>query len=591
MPEPTASGAAPYDAATDAVVAEVATSGRLGHPRCVLEPPAERGRLEGEVEVVGRLVTLQVDLSPPFPLALPPLYLRPSDELGAIPHVLAGGGLVCHAQGEGLVLDRRRPADIIVEALARAVAVLAAGTAGVNRADFADEFESYWAAVATGDAIPSILDPTGDVREVIVYQTDGRPTIIAATEGDFVAFHNGTTVSGKRTRRNAVHLALEPGTVIVPPPAGHAFWSARDARAALLPGLCADGAKRLRKLVAGRPGRSEFVIVTLPRPAGGASLFALRFDGVGDVHPLVDGGTAERVVPLRLDRRDRSFIVPRGGGDAGIAGRRVLLVGAGAVGGHLAFELVRAGVDDLTIVDDDRLRPENTYRHALGRRYWGSLKADALKTELEIEFPYVRVHAVRSRIEAAVASRAVSFAEFDLVVFAAANPTVELEMNAHARGAAGAPPVMFTWLEPYGIGGHALVGGGDRGPGCFECLYTPPAGDGTALDNRAAFAAPGQAFGRALSGCGSLHTPYGSAHAVQTAALAAQLATEVLTGRERGSPLRSWKGDGSAFTAAGFRLAPRHAAAEEQLRNQQYAYASPRCRVCAAPPTPGGSPR
>src|SRR5205814_4221932 len=121
-----------------------------------------------------------------------------------------------------------------------------------------------------------------------------------------------------------------------------------------------------------------------------------------DVHkrqPLHDEGTAGRLMPMYIQRWDHSYLVQRGGGTAALATKGVLLAGCGAVGGHLAFELVRAGVGALTLVDHDTLLPENSYRHVLGRRYWGRQKAEALKEEIEAQLPYVRVTAVVNTLE------------------------------------------------------------------------------------------------------------------------------------------------------------------------------------------------
>jgi len=287
---------------------------------------------------------------------------------------------------------------------------------------------------------------------------------------------------------------------------------------------------------------------------------------------------------MYIQRWDHAYLVQRGGGTAALATKGVLLAGCGAVGGHLAFELARAGVGALTLVDHDTLWPENSYRHVLGRRYWGKPKAEALKEELEAQLPYVRVTAVVTTLEAAVADGSVNIAAYDMLLLALGNPTIELAINEHLHALRDGPPAVFTWLEPLGIGGHALLTHNSAGGGCFECLYTAP-GDQEVLDNRAAFAAPGQAFGRALSGCGSLHTPYGSVDAVQTAALATRLALAALLGTETGNPLCSWKGAADTFTAAGFRLSPRYEATEAELAHHRYTYQSTGCRICGSAET------
>ncbi len=535
--------------------------------------------LEGEIVVAGREVTLRLVLDASFPLGLPRFFLRPWDALGVIPHV-DRDGLVCYTDREGLVLDRRRPTAVVERAFDLAVGVLADGVAGRNHDDFADEWESYWRQLPGSIDTWSVLDPAGAARWVIVATgKEGWPWI-ADDEGDIAAFLNGQSVGGTLTRQRALYLPLASDPPLVPPRHDRPFWTAADARAALLPGLSDADRRRLPKLLKGRPRSREYVVAGLARPSGGTTLFGVRFDGVGQLHPLLDGATAERMAPLRLERLDRGYLVPRGGGDTGLGEKRVLLAGCGAVGGHFAFEIVRAGVLDLTIVDPDLLTPENTFRHVLGRRHWGQRKVEVLKGELEAELPYIRVRAVAATIEGALADGRVDLAGYDLVVLALGNPTVELAINERLHGLPNGPPAIVTWLEPLGIGGHALLAGNAPGGGCFECLYTSSDDNDEALESRAAFAAPGQPFGRALSGCGSLFTPYGSVDAARTAALAARLAVDTLCGKEVGNPLLSWKGDATAFDEAGFRVSPRYGFTGDDLHRLRYAHRTSRCPVC-----------
>lgn len=563
----------------DRVLRAMEGSGRFRTPRRV--PRAkddDSAALEGEIVVSGREATLRLVLDASFPLGLPRFFLRPWDALGVIPHV-DQGGLVCYADREGLLLDRRRPVAVVERAFDLAVGVLADGIAGHNRADFADEWESYWRQLQGSVETRSVLEPVGNARWALVATGKEGAPWIAGDEGDIAAFLNESQIGGTLTLQRALYLPLAPDPPPNPPRHDRPFWTAEDARAALLPSVADADRRRLAKLLKGRTRSREYVVVGLARPSGGTTLFGIRFDGVGARHPLLEGGTAERVVPLQLERLDRSYLVPRGGGEATLGAKRVLLVGCGAIGGNLAFEIVRAGVLNVTVVDPDVLTPENTFRHVLGRRHWWRRKAEALKGELEAELPYVQVRAMTETIERALADGTVDLADYDLIVLALGNPTVELAINERLHQLPGAPPAIFTWLEPLGIGGHALLVGNADSGGCFECLYTP-LDDDTALESRAAFAAPGQSFGRALSGCGSLFTPYGSADAARTAALAARLVVDTMSGKEAGNPLLSWKGDASAFEGAGFRLSPRYGFTEDDLHRLRYAYRTARCQIC-----------
>jgi molybdopterin/thiamine biosynthesis adenylyltransferase len=565
----------------DAVLAGVAARGRIRSARRVTFPGSPGlAVLEGEVDVAGDEVTVCLALPESFPLVLPRVYLRSWDALGFLPHMMPDG-FICFADAEGLVQDRRNPVGVAEEALSRAVALLEDGKAGRNRAEFTDEFHTYWARLPGSIYVHSVLELHGAPRWALVADLTENLRMLAGHVDEYCALLNLKPDEQAPATGRALYVPLQPGAEIVPPRHDEPFWSVQEVRRQLLPHVSTEDRARLRLLASGMPRAQEYVFFNLPDRVGGSTLFGIRYSGMGRNHPLLEGGVAKEMLPLVVRRLDRGYLVARGGGTVPLGGRRVLIVGCGAVGGPLAFELARAGVADLTLVDSDTLEPENTFRHPLGRRYWYKAKVDAMKQEIEANLPYVRVTPVKDRIEDALVAGELHLENFDLVVLATGNPTVELEVNARLRASAASPPAVFTWLEPLGLGGHALLTGNGKSSGCYECLYTPPEeGVGGALDNRASFAAPGQRFGRALNGCGSLHTPYGSADALRTAALTARLVVDALLSEEAGNPLRSWKGDGHDFGRAGFETSTRYAQTVEDLDARRYAYATPRCAAC-----------
>jgi len=533
--------------------------------------------LEGEIAVEGQTVTLWLGLSQSFPLQLPLFFLRPWDALGFIPHVDLSGQ-ICFLDTEGTVLDQYRPVDIIGDSLQRAVQTLIDGVTGRNKAEFVDEFEVYWHRLRHVASAYTILDPADDVREItIVCQINGD-VWITEREADIADFARQSPQVKTRQWQRAIYIPLEPGTILIPPRSDQPFWSLNDVRR-LCTHLSHQNQKRLRQLLKGHARANEYLVFRLPRPSGGANIFSIRFEGLGRYHPLHECGTAQRVTPVVLQRRERSYLIQRGGGAMTLTSKRVLLVGCGAIGGYLALELARAGIGVLTLVDHDTLTEDNTFRHVLGRRYWRINKAIALQHEIQANLPYVRVHALPQRLETILDQGKLNFADYDLMVIAIGNPTVELMINAHIHTLDHAPAAIFTWVEPLGLGGHVLLINNTRAVGCFECLYTSPI-DGYNLVNRASFAGPGQSFGRALSGCGSLHTPYGALDALQTAHLATRLGIDALIGKETGNPLSSWRGDATSFTAEDFVVSERYACTESELLHQRYHYQSALCRIC-----------
>lgn len=571
---------------SDDALGQLAASGRLRDPRQV--PPEELGRLrargvvsalEGKISVEGRDIAVSIGIGASFPLSLPVITLRPADALGLIPHVeIDGDGYVCYNQPEGLLLDSSNPIGILEGALDRAAAVLRAGVNGDNHLDFVDELAAYWQRVAPKAVIRSFLRVDDVLREVDIYRSGQDSDLVADDLSDVREYYGGNDRAlGSLKRRAGLYVPLTKGTAVVPPRKGK-LWSLTTVKALVAENLTEANRMELRKL--GRRYRSEeLVVLAVPRPRGSATLIALSFKGITGGHPLLDGRIRTGPVPLRVDRYDRDYLLPRSGGQLALQDWRILVVGCGAVGGHVALSLARAGVGRLGLVDPDYMKLVNTYRHVLGRSSIGDPKVDALRKEITSKYPYVSVTTYVMDVERAIADGKLDLADYDLGIFASGNPTVELHMNRLLHGLRDGPKAVYAWLEPYGIGGHALLARPGI-PGCFQCLYCSPWENHAPLYNWASFASKDQFFGADDLGCGTFYTAYASLDAERTAEQAVSLALDGLTGREMGSPLLSWKGPGDAFTAAGFKLSDRYQLDQSELYQRRFAYTSARCPVC-----------
>lgn len=87
-------------------------------------------------------------------------------------------------------------------------------------------------------------------------------------------------------------------------------------------------------------------------------------------------------------------LATRGRLDESLASRRVVLIGAGALGSMIGELLVRAGVCDITIIDHDVVAAGNLVRHTLTLTDVGSNKSEALARRLADISPSVRAFAV-----------------------------------------------------------------------------------------------------------------------------------------------------------------------------------------------------
>jgi len=546
-----------------------------------LEDKQGVSRFAGNLTLRERMVRIQVLLEPDFPLRLPHICLDPADALGDLPHV-DPHGLICFLDPEGTVLDESRPGDIVRDAISRAARLLEDGVQGTNRDEFTNEFEASWAYLPTSGMYVLLSAPGPDARTFDILERDGGGVV--ARSKTIIEQFTGTTPNNddfnhRFVQGGALYLPLQEGSFIHPPHPGRPFWTAADLRQNLIAQLSDSHREKVERILGKDKRPIRHLIVSLPRPKGGDSLFGIRLDGLSAPHTLLPGGDVAGASPVPVVRANRAFLAGRGGAQLALLDKRVLIVGCGSLGSRIALELAKSGIGAVSLVDPDRFSPDNTFRHVLGRESWGKDKSEALASYLRSNLFQITVRSIPKSIVDALADHSIRFADYDLVVFATGNPTLELRMNQLLSELELPPPALFTWVEPLGIGGHALVVQ-STSAGCLRCLYEEPYDECVGLYNGASFAGPGQSFGRALSGCGTTFTPFGSLDAGTTATMATRLAMSVLLGRERRNPLVSWKGDASDFTHEGFRLSDRFGMSEQFLRDNRYAYRSPNCPIC-----------
>lgn len=535
--------------------------------------------LEGYIVIEEREVLLRVVLPPSFPLELPLIFLGDyKSQEQVLPHV-ASFEQVCFQEDEGIILDSNRPLDLIEWSIDRAVEVVRAGLRKENLHDFVEEFEVYWGYLE-GEVIMNFFDPTAQSRELLLmHNTKDKVKCIAESNQYVTDFWRLKQVWDKTVVYTATYVVL-PSSTVVTPPLNRSFWSVEELQVIAESALEAMTGKQRRSLFENKKSKNGYILFALPRSSSGYSLFGIQYQSENGSHPLAISGKDApiRMKPFNIKHCEKSYLVPRGGGRKDLSSKKVLLIGCGSVGGHVAHELVRSGVLNLTLVDNDKLALENTFRHVLGKSKFGKNKAIALEEELSQKYPYVKVSSIDTKAEEAISEHKINLQDYDLMIVAIGSPTVELWLNEQLFLIERKVPAVFTWLEPLGIGGHALVVSPSH-KGCFKCLYTTENGD-FHLVNRASFAAPGQNFSLSLTGCNNLFTPYGSLDASRTAGLAVKAAIKVLDNKLDSSELSSWKGEADDFLLQGFQLSDRYSLSEESLKIQRRLFAHQNCPTC-----------
>lgn len=536
--------------------------------------------IRGKTQIAGRTVTVGIGLTASFPLDLPILVLEPWNALGFIPHI-ENDGYICYASSEGLALDSKRPLDILEEAVIRAKNTLEEGILEKNHEDFIEEFESYWSNIGQlegkQERAKSFLRLGKNVERISIGTRNEGYNFFCDHEGkDVRECFNGYSPE-KTTLQNALYIPLKSPLQLAPPPFDQ-MWSLPEIRKIIFENLDDADSKQLVKILR-KHRNNEYVVLHFKTQKGTEQLFGIAFRGVESAHPLLPEGSCREIIPIVLDRMDKQYLLPRAGGDNVLSEKNVVLIGCGSVGAHIAMEIARCGIGRMTLVDHDDLSPDNIYRHVLGwqdAEQGKKKKVDLLKHEIESKIPYIQVTAAGEKIEELLEKEELDLRDYDLVVVAIGNSQVELQINEVLCNSDDMPPGLFTWLEPYGIGGHAIASHNAMKRGCLQCLFP----ETEEMHNLASFSEKDQSFSKNLTGCSNRFMPFASIHAVRTAALAAELGLDILTGKETDNPRLSWKGDATEFLAQKFKLTHRHAMTENDLYNGRYDYKRTDCSVC-----------
>jgi molybdopterin/thiamine biosynthesis adenylyltransferase len=158
-----------------------------------------------------------------------------------------------------------------------------------------------------------------------------------------------------------------------------------------------------------------------------------------------------------------------------LSSRRVLVAGAGSVGGRIAEDLVRSGVGAFTVIDPDRVDAPNLARTVYSAADIGMPKPDALARRLQAIDPAVVVDrhgAPLGTIDLPQALAGVS------LVVAATDDMTEQALLAHHAYAAGVPLVGCA-LYKKAAAGEVVLSVPAAGTACWRCAV----GAGTPSDS------------------------------------------------------------------------------------------------------------
>jgi hypothetical protein len=172
-----------------------------------------------------------------------------------------------------------------------------------------------------------------------------------------------------------------------------------------------------------------------------------------------------------LDDLTPQFVTTRNLVGKGLAGKRIVLIGCGTIGGYLARLLVQVGAGnhggELMLFDPSELSAGNIGRHYLDGTYLYENKSTACAHKLGKEYPIAKIRSVPRALNA------VARPPCDLTIDTTGQQAFSIILNHEHLNTSAEPlktPVLYVWIDGNGHCARSLHVDGTGA--CYRCLRT-----------------------------------------------------------------------------------------------------------------------
>ena len=440
------------------------------------------------------------------------------------------------------VIDQFNCGTAVLEVVESAIALMLEGLNGANQDEFVRETEGYWTQIKEPPELVAVCELSGVSRWLTAAWIKPETRLAVGDTSDEVGPWMSLFPHGD-------YYGFEVAFV----------WRDTPLRPAGYPATNADIFRMVSEAGLGDPAHLAYrawkqpfyAIIAFQTAEGIAAIatsakgFQQPLLGFSNPHSITGEMLLKRWGDLTcrkhiVERADPDWLHWRGGADedrSAISAASVTVVGCGAVGADVAMLLAKAGVRRFVLADHDNLALDNIGRHLLGAPAVGEAKAKALAVALMRHFPHIQSRSSVHNIELICRREGKMLREQDLIICITADWMGESVLNTWGRKFA-TKPIIFAWLEPHGLAGHALLVTPNGNGGCLACGRNE---GGEVRDPVIDWADKPQY--QKIPACGGWFTPYGAIDSGPTKEMIAQLALDALTGAVTESTLRTFIGD------------------------------------------------
>ncbi len=521
--------------------------------------PKDGNLWEGSIDIKGEGLVIYLFIPYFFPDKLPKVYLKKSPQ-NPIPH-LDSKKFVCTFRESGLRYRAENYTILIDEVLKQAKKIISDGIEGINIDDFEEEFLDYWRQKSNVTFV-SILSPSTQDGKVVVASvefTSGVKYYVVGNEYDYI---------------EQFYLKIDPNCKIefisfgwfsrlkyVPTPP---FPSNQFEYYKLLQ-LDKRQQKKLKKLTPKGFHAPKFVFFSIK-----GNDFILAAWGA------VFNSRKHFIRSYNVVRYDSDRIYGRIGKDnMELKTKKVCIIGCGSIGSRVAIGLIEAGIEQLLIIDPEKLEMDNIARHLCGANSVGLYKVESVKKQVEQHFPASTIDAINKDVlEVLSEDTKDEILKCDLIISATGERTIERRLNIIASSEENFPPIIYTFTEAFGIASHAMYVNISLG-GCYECAL------GEKLDFKYVMADTGdRSIEQQDRGCQATFLPYSSEDTKMAASIAIRLSEQALTTNPTKTIHMLWAGNLEEIDRHGLKRNPLYHECRSFSIYEYYRPKDNNCSVC-----------
>lgn len=498
-----------------------------------------------------------------FPDEFPKIYLSKENysELGQIPHI-DNNRFVCTKDPNVTFLNDSVPEEALDELIKVAIDIINKGIRKENINDFTEEFLAYWNEQAKYKFL-ALLDPSAKIEIVKIILVAKESNIASSKRNGLIAKNEEEYEKWMKTLDlpidqsnifDALYLPLsEPIPFPLPQKNIDAFRLIKKSGNSNYEALKAylNRSNGLKAILFSFPIKNDRILAGwISSIWRGKTLKGFR-KGKIPIEIRMSKSAKSSIKKISIERVDNERLFKRGGLGikSSLKKSSVAIIGCGSLGSPLAISLSKCGISNFLLIDNDILEPSNIARHVCGlfESIETPFKSEALTKRLLRHFPHIDCHSSKEDILDLLEENEMYLNKFDISIVAIGNKSVERRLNYLVKKGVIESPLIYIWMEPFGVAGHLFYLCASDG-GCFQCCF----------DSEGKFvyavAKYNKDFFKRESGCQSTFIPYSNLEIESFINIVSREILFCLEKKPKQSYVMTWLGDLTFFNSLGYQI-------------------------------------